>query len=100
MVKTQIRRINSVKRISSDELKQLSNEDIVFVPRSTITAEIVKLQNSRSNTKEIVNPLKILIDSFCNQNKENFSKSKLVQMDVKSVNLCFQGKPIFLYIDD
>lgn len=100
MVKTQYRRANSVKRVSSDYLKNLGDEDIVFIPRSTVTSKIVKLQNSSFNKKGSVSVLKILINSFYNQDTDNFAKQNLIQMDVKSVNKCFKDTKIFLYINN
>lgn len=100
MVKTQYRRANSVKRVSIDYLKDRGDEEIVFIPRSTVTSRIVKLQNPAFYKKSNNIILKKLIDAFYNQDKENFSKQNFVQMDVKSVNECFKGTDIYIYIYD
>jgi len=99
MVKTQIRRTNIVEEYLSNNLAGFDDNDIVFIPRSTVSSEIVKLQNLVSKTKTSDQKLMMLVNSYHSQNREYISKSRFVKMSVKTVNECFSDVVITVYVD-
>lgn len=99
MVKSKCGRIGGVKRISNQSLGNMSDEDIVYVPRSTITSEIVTLQNQIATQKKKVKTLNRLMEIFNQESDSDFAKRNYIRMNVKVVSECFSEKVIFLYIE-
>lgn len=83
----------------SNNLAGFDDNDIVFIPRSTVSSEIVKLQNLVSKTKTSDQKLMMLVNSYHSQNREYISKSRFVKMSVKTVNECFSDVVITVYVD-
>ena len=96
MVKAQLGGSNIVTRVLSNQLVEYDGDTTIYIPRSTISGEIVKLQRSGQQTDRNNQKLKTLINSLCTEVK----KRRYIRMSAKDVIECFEGDVISVYIDN
>ena len=100
MIKAQERGKQVVIKIQSNELQKYADDIQVFVPRTTISSQIVKLQNTRAKTENNTNKLMLLISSFHSQTKNTPIKSKFIKLNAKIVLECFKDEIVSVYINE
>lgn len=100
MVKTQFGGSGVVIKISSNELGSYDENTPIFIPRSTVSYEIVKLQNITIKTDLNDKKLLLLINAISDATKDSIHKRHFVRMNAKSVLECFKDEAVPVYVND
>ncbi len=87
-------------KVHSDKLGDYDENTPIFVPRSTISFEIVRLQNDGKKTDKKNKQLISLINTLSSETNDSIQKRRFVRMSVKSVRECFNDKVVTVYVDD
>ena len=87
-------------KVLSNELNKYSEDTKVYLPRTTVSYEIVKLQNDLSDLENNQKRIFLLMTTFHSQTKDNISKLRFIQTTAKMVNECFKGDIVSVYLNE
>ena len=100
MIATQKKDDKIALKVLSNELNRYGDDTKVYLPRATVSYEIVKLQNDLSDLENNQKRIFLLMTTFHSQTTDNISKLRFIQMTAKMVSECFKGDIVPVYLND